>query len=113
MPEATLNLFPARIRFVNADGTLSPEAYRALQSLSYRVGGVVAPTIPDLDVQQYADAGIEETKAQLNALQNDLAMLPPAVQCVIEALTSEVSELRAQLAVLTTQLNDLQQGVEL
>jgi len=34
-----LNLFPARIPFVNADGTLTPEAYRALQTLMERVGG--------------------------------------------------------------------------
>lgn len=35
----TLNLFPARIRFVNADGTLTPEAFRALRILFDRVGG--------------------------------------------------------------------------
>lgn len=34
-----LNLFPARIAFVNPDGTLTAEAYRALQSLMVRVGG--------------------------------------------------------------------------
>lgn len=34
-----LNLFPARVAFVNADGTLTPEAYRALQTLLARVGG--------------------------------------------------------------------------
>ena len=36
---AALNLFPARIRFVNADGTLTPEAYRALQDVLSRIGG--------------------------------------------------------------------------
>ena len=35
----TLNLFPARIAFVNPDGTLTTEAYRALQVLFNRVGG--------------------------------------------------------------------------
>lgn len=34
-----LSLFPARIRFTNADGTLTAEAYRALQGLLERVGG--------------------------------------------------------------------------
>lgn len=37
----TLNLFPARIRFVNADGTLTPEAFRALKILFDRVGGAL------------------------------------------------------------------------
>jgi hypothetical protein len=36
---AVLNLFPARIAFVNPDGTLTAEAYRALNVLFGRVGG--------------------------------------------------------------------------
>ncbi len=72
-----LSLFPSRIRFVNADGTLTPEAYRALSNLLYRVGGPVAPSINDLDVQQYADAGIEETRALLLAGLDALAVVPP------------------------------------
>ena len=38
---ATLTLFPSRIRFTNADGTLTPEAYRALQTLVERSGGIM------------------------------------------------------------------------
>ena len=34
-----LTLFPARIRFVNSDGTLTNEAYRALQVVYDRIGG--------------------------------------------------------------------------
>ncbi len=34
-----LNLFPARIQFVKPDGTLTPEAYRALQTVFSRIGG--------------------------------------------------------------------------
>lgn len=36
---AALNLFPARVAFVDAQGRLTPEAYRALMSLYDRVGG--------------------------------------------------------------------------
>jgi hypothetical protein len=50
---ATLNLFPARIRFTNADGTLTPEAYRALKILFDRVGGALG----DNGVDVFADAG--------------------------------------------------------
>ena len=38
---AALNLFPARVRFVNDDGTLTMEAYRALQIVFSRVGGTL------------------------------------------------------------------------
>lgn len=37
----TVNLFPARVRWCNPDGTLTPEAYRALTALLIRVGGVL------------------------------------------------------------------------
>ena len=36
---AALNLFPARVAFVDAQGRLTPEAYRALMALYDRVGG--------------------------------------------------------------------------
>lgn len=36
---ATLNLFPARIQFVDSKGCLTPEAYRALQVVLTRLGG--------------------------------------------------------------------------
>lgn len=38
---ALLSLFPARVKFTNPDGTLTNEAYRALQSLFIRVGGAL------------------------------------------------------------------------
>jgi hypothetical protein len=43
-----LNLFPARIRFVNDDGTLTPEAYRALQIVFGRVGGPLGDSGTDV-----------------------------------------------------------------
>ena len=36
-----LSLFPSRVRFVNPDGTLTPEGYRAMQTLFERVGGAL------------------------------------------------------------------------
>lgn len=36
---AALNLFPYRVAFVDPQGRLTPEAYRALMALSSRVGG--------------------------------------------------------------------------
>jgi len=44
----TLNLFPARIAFVNPDGTLTTEAYRALTVLFARVGGALGDNGTDV-----------------------------------------------------------------
>lgn len=38
---ATLDLFPARVTFVDSQGRLTPEAYRALNILYQRVGGAI------------------------------------------------------------------------
>lgn len=48
----SLFLFPARVRWANADGTLTPEAYRALQALMARVGGPIG----DQGLDTFADA---------------------------------------------------------
>lgn len=118
-----LSLFPARIAFVNADGTLTPEAYRALQTLMVRVGGPVAPTINELDAQQYADAGIEETRAMLYAVTNEIGsapgavpmpaddpLMPPVCTVTVDSLQSDINDLRETVARLATQINDLNQG---
>ena len=65
---ATLNLFPARIRFTNTDGTLTPEAYRALQVLFERVGGPLgdngADTFGDLTGVASLDMSLTDTVTQ-------------------------------------------------
>jgi len=43
-----LDLFPARVPFVTADGRLTPEAVRALTTLFVRVGGASAPSNTEL-----------------------------------------------------------------
>ena len=64
----TLNLFPARIRFTNTDGTLTPEAYRSLQVLFTRVGGALgdngADIFADLTGGGSQDASITDTVTQ-------------------------------------------------
>jgi len=115
-----LNLFPARVRFVNADGTLTSEASRALADLMVRVGGVLAPTIDELDAQQYSDAGIEEAKAFAFALAGEFGALPlpvPAAPCEsaapvcealrLDVLATEVHELRETVAQLRTEIDNL------
>jgi len=52
---SALNLFPARIRWCNADGTLTPEALRMLEVLVQRVGGMLGDG--GADVFAPGDAG--------------------------------------------------------
>ena len=58
---ATLNLFPYRVAFVDAQGRLTPEAYRALMALSDRVGG----SFGDQGVDVFAVFGQSEAKQQI------------------------------------------------
>ena len=83
-----LNLFPARIRFVNADGTLTPEAFRALQTLMVRVGGPIGDNgvdvFGDLTGAASIDSSISDTvtqQAEQNALMEAIAQtITPDVQ---------------------------------
>lgn len=53
-----LVLFPSRIRFVNDDGTLTPEAYRALQEIVNRTGGVLGSVGSDTFGDIVGDASL-------------------------------------------------------
>lgn len=110
----TVVAFPARIP-ITIDGQLASRAFiDFLAAMVFRVGGVVAPTIGELDAQQYADAGIEESKAQLFALADEMAVKPqPNEQPTIEVLINEVHALREAVANLANKLNDIQQGTQI
>jgi hypothetical protein len=68
-----LALFPARIRFVNADGTLTPEAYRALQEIVQRTGGVLGTTGSDT----FGDiTGGDLSNSAINVAYTDVTQSP-------------------------------------
>lgn len=62
---STLNLWPARIRWCNPDGTLTPEAMRMLEILRARVGGMLG----DIGADVFAAAAA-----------GDAAGMPPSVE---------------------------------
>lgn len=114
---------------ITADGQMpSPDFFRFLMESVIRQGGAVAPSITELDSQQYADAGIEENKAALYALADladsspsaDLSHLagqfealqkaPVCELTTIDILTSEVNALREQVAKITTDIDNLKAG---
>jgi hypothetical protein len=64
-----LNLFPARIRFVNADGTLTAEASRMLEVLVQRGGG----TLGDVGADVFALAGAQDDAADVDAVLQQAA----------------------------------------
>lgn len=77
MSTASLALFPARIRFVNADGTLTPEAYRALQILYGRVGGPIG------------DAGVDTFSDVMTGASGDAAKDGMALEMLSQPLQPE------------------------
>lgn len=79
---SALNLFPARVRFVNADGTLTPEALRMLEVLVQRVGGMLG------------DNGVDVFAA---AAAGDAAGMLPSVEQPVPA-AGELAEILLQPA---------------
>jgi hypothetical protein len=96
---AVLNLFPARVPFVNADGTLTLEAYRALQTLMARVGGPLGDNgvdvFGDLTGCGTYDSSITDTVMQPDATMQPVtvdALMPDVVQPVFDrAMTAPES----------------------
>lgn len=79
---SVLNLFPARVRFVNPDGTLTPEALRMLELLVARVGGALG------------DNGADVFAA---AVHGDAAGMLPSVEQPVPS-AGELAELQLQPA---------------
>ena len=93
---------------------VSPEWFRFFHDLNERVGGVSGSSTNDLLESQFEDAGIEETKALLGRIADAADQVPPREQALIlavDALGSEVEELRGQLRELTKAVEALQQGM--
>jgi len=107
---ATLNLFPPRVRWTDETGFLTPEAYRALQLLLVRVGGATGASTTDLAISDDDDSGLEEFKAELFKTLDGLNSAPVAVLETIEHLQSELAGLREQVAVLSREIEDINQG---
>lgn len=59
MATNTLSLFPARIKIVNPDGTMTPEFYRALQVIVARLGGPLGDNGGDTFVTQQDFTGLQ------------------------------------------------------
>lgn len=120
-----LQLFSLRqARFVDQNGRLTAEAVRALNALLDRVGGATSISVTELAISDDEDSGLEEFRHESTKVSEGLQMQPlPAFEpysdplhpiaqqhSEVQALQTEMSGLREQVAVLMQQINDLQQG---
>jgi hypothetical protein len=103
-------VFPPHVRFVTQTGTLTKEALDIFAVLLQRVGGATSISITELALSDDEDSGLEEFRHENTKALEALAMAPASVSVAVEQLQSEVNELREVVAVLRTQINDLQQG---
>ena len=111
-----LTLPPSRAPMVGANGLVSADWYRFFHDLTQRVGGVTGNGTEDLTLSQFEDAGIEETKAWLYKLSDDIAQNPLAAESIpqqMEAMTAEIEELRGLVLELRRDLEAAQQGTTL
>lgn len=95
---STLNLFPARIRFTNPDGTLTPEAVRVLNVLVERAGGVDGMGAGDLALLA-AFVGTPEADSGANDLLTLSAFATPPAKASADVIddvapVADLAELR-------------------
>lgn len=80
---ATLNLFPARIQFVDSKGCLTPEAYRALQGVYARLGG----SFGDQGIDVFSDITAQLSDGQLMSAES--VMQPDSADFFVQCDTQE------------------------
>ena len=82
-----LVLFPSRIKFVNADGTLTPEAYRALQEIVSRTGG----TLGAVGTDTYGDIVGDASASDLNVAYTDVVQ-PIEKEALLEMVAQPATQ---------------------
>jgi len=120
---------PIRIPVVDSAGMMTQAWKKWATSIYNRVGGPIAATNNELSESLPEDAGIEELKALLFSLADSsgqaaqsAAPIPPddwmlAPTSYVQSLDTEIETRMAamaeEIALLRTQINDMQQGLTL
>ena len=112
-PRAGIPVGTVTVNGASFDAVIHPEWLRYLTSgLFDRVGGVAGAGTDDLLAAAFEDAGIEEAKACLYRLAQDIGQSPAAAQEFPPVdVISTLADLREQIAVLRTELEGLRQGI--
>lgn len=79
-----IGVLPANIPLTDSNNLIRPEWYLFLQQLYIRTGGAISQNNNELIVGQLDDAGIEESKAEIYALRDQIASMYSAVQAIID-----------------------------
>jgi hypothetical protein len=82
-----LVLFPSRVRFVNDDGTLTAEAYRALTELMNRTGGILGSSGTDT----FSDIVGDASKTDLNIAYTDVTQ-PIEKDALLDMISQPVQQ---------------------
>ena len=115
----TLNIPPsARVAIGTIQGPtgpvsmfISPEWARYFETLTERAGGVTGSSTTDLSISAFEDAGIEETKADMQAFIRSLEQSPPFnPEQRIADLETQATECFALIGELKREIVALQQG---
>jgi hypothetical protein len=124
---AILDLFPARVRFVDADGRLTVEAFRALAKVFERIGGATGASTTDLAQSDDEDSGLEEFKHEVTkTLDGFTDQLHPLAQphdpytdplhplpqehADVQHILTELAGLREEVNSLRAEVQGLQEG---
>lgn len=92
-------------------GAPTRDWYRWARDITERVGGVAGPSVNDLSSSAFEDAGIEETKAALYRLADDMNSAPVAQPAVIEQDPQpSMAQLLAEIAELRKEVEGLKSG---
>lgn len=96
----------ATVPFVG-NAPMSAEWYRWASDITQRVGGPTGAGSNDLSLSQFDDAGIEEAKANINDLRQEVRQAPQAAQEAVMALESSVHAIVAQAQQMSVDMDGL------
>ena len=114
LPQARIPIGWTVVDNVTYPVVIDIEWMRYLAVLDERAGGVTGSSTTELSESAFEDSGIEETKAQIYRLYNDIGVLPKYEPIPQEQfLETKINELTAQVHKLQTMINDLQQGYQI
>lgn len=108
----TITLPRADIAMTEAsNGIPSRDWYRWARDITERVGGVTGSGTDDLAASAFEDAGVEETKAAVYRLSDDINAAPVAQPAVIEEDPQpSIAQLLAEVAELRKEVEGLKSG---
>lgn len=101
-----LVLFPSRVRFVNQDGTLTPEAYRALQEIVSRTGGALGSVGTDT----FGDIVGDTSNSELNVSYTDVVQ-PVEKAALLEMVTQPAAQEQLLPDVVQPMANGINESI--